>query len=351
VGSTGKESLQVKRAVFIFSLVFFCLAGGHASFGQSTAKPEARPDDKNACPFDIAGLWRMEGTTEVTRLFFDFSPEGHITMMDHSPDRLPQDFEMVGTVNYKLDKARAPKSIEFINTRGNDAFQPGITVLDIVEYGDDSFTTREPSTGTQTRWVREQTHRYFITFVARAGTPEQGGPAFAMWTVLDGRQPKVKALGVQFVKDEAEKVTPVFGPIPAEIYERISEQNEKEKKSGKEETVVMRFEVTRAEFEKTRKVYESWEKNAEARALPHADAYQNAVEFFTKAIEGLMQCGEKVRLRKPTQGERAEIVSKFKPPQHLVEYVRVMRKSNGELHVSDVAFPWQWRPMIQPHGL
>jgi hypothetical protein len=341
----------VKRAAFIFSLVLICLAGGRASFGQSSAKPNVGSDEKKVCPFNIAGLWRMEGTTEMTRLFFDFSPEGHITMLDHSANTLPQDFEMVGTVNYKLDKPRAPKSIEFITTRGNDAFMQGITILDIIEYSDDSFTTREPATGKQTRWVREQTHRYFIAFAARSATPEQGGPAFVMWTVLDGRRPRIDALGVQLTKDEAGKTVPVFEPIPAELYEQVSEPSEREKKSSKDETVIMRFEINRAEFEKTHKVYETWEKHVKTRTLPHADAYLNGMEFFTKAIEGLTQCGEKAQLRKPTQSERAEIVSKHKPPQHLLEYVRMMRKSNGELHVSDVAFPWQWRPMIQAPGL
>ena len=76
---------------------------------------------------------------------------------------------MITSVNYKLDKPAAPKSIEFTTWRGNDVFQQGVTSWKIIEYGDDSFTTLDPVSEQQTRWVREQTHRYFLTFAARSG--------------------------------------------------------------------------------------------------------------------------------------------------------------------------------------
>ena len=333
---------MMKRAVFIHSLVFICLAAGSAGFSQSDGRGE-----ENNCPFDIAGLWRMEGTTEMTRLFFDFSPEGHITLLGHSAGTLPQDFEMVGSVSYMLDKPRSPKRIEFTASRGNEAFLPGVTLLDVVAYGDHSFTTRETASGRQTRWVREQTHRYFLKLAARTGQHPHGSLAFAVLTVMDGRNTISDALGIQPIKDDAGKTSPSFGPVPAEVYDGVGEESEKDKRNSREETVIVRFELTRTEFEAIQKTFQTWGKHVKDRALPHADPYLNGIKFLRMTAEGLDQCGEKTGLYRPSQ---TVIDSAFDPPRRMTEYIKIMRKKNDKLHLSDAVFPWQWRPMIRAPG-
>ncbi len=332
----------MKRTIFLCSFALICLLAGRADPGQSNAKSDGKVA---ACPFSIVGLWRAEGTTEMTRLLFDFSPEGYVTMLGYSPNALPQDFEMVGAVDYKLDRTGAPKRIDFINTRGNDAFQPGITILEIIEYSDTNFTTKDPASGQQTRWVREQMHRYFLTFAAR-NAPD-GGAALAMWTVLDGRNTKNDALGLQHLKDDEGKTAPVFGPVPVDVYDQINKENEKEKKTNKNETAIMRFELTQAEFEATYKTYQLWEKQVKDHKLPNRNAYFNALEFLTRVADGLNQCGEKASLYRPTRSEQDEIASRYALPRRMLEYIRMLRKKNEDLHISDADFPWQWRPMIQ----
>ncbi len=331
----------MKRAVF--SLVFLCLAAIGIAFGQSDAKSDA----KKVCPFNITGMWRSDRVTETSRMLFSYSPEGHVTLFEHSSNALPQDFEVITSVNYKLDKPAAPKSIEFTSWRGNDIFQPGVTWWKIIEYSDNSFTALDPISEEKTRWVREQTHRYFLTLAARTGPLPQGGPAFAMWTVMDGRRTEIEALGIQLTKDDAGKTVPVFESIPSELYDKIIEENEKEKKIKQDEIVVMRFELTEAEFKKTHKTYETWDEYVKTRKLPEADPHRNAMEFLGEAVEGLIQCGEKVKLYRLTRSERDEIVAKHKPPQQPLEYIRMTRKKNDELHVTDAMFPWVWRPLIQ----
>lgn len=334
---------SMKRAVFLNSLVFACIAATGFAFGQS--------DASRVCPFNISGLWRSDIAAEMPRTFFSFSPEGHVTMLEHSREALPQDFEVITSVRYKLDKPAAPKEIEFTAVRGDDVFQRGVTSWKIVQYGDDSFTTLDPVSGQQTRWVREQTHRYFLTFAARSGPLSLGGPAFAMWTVMDGRQTKTEALGIQITTDEAGKVVPTFGPISAELYDRIIEESEKDKKSTKqEESVIARFELTEAEFERTHEIYQIWAKYVTTQKLPNGDPYLNGMEFLSKAAEGFNQCGDKVKMNRLTQRERDEIAAKLNPPQQPLEYIRITRKKNKELHVTNSMYPWVWRPLIQQPG-
>ncbi|MEW6213389.1 MAG: hypothetical protein AB1631_34155, partial [Acidobacteriota bacterium] len=122
------------------------------------------------------------------------------------------------------------------------------------------------------------------------------------------------------------------------------EESAKEKKT---ETALLRLELTQAEFENIDRTYQLWKKQEKDRALPSGDAYLNAMEFMTKVIEGLNQCGEKARLYRPTRSEREEIASRHDAARRLLEYIKMMRKKNEELHIDDAAFPWQWRPMIQ----
>jgi hypothetical protein len=169
-----------------------------------------------------------------------------------------------------------------------------------------------------------------------------------MLTVMDGRSTRVDALGVRPVRNAEGKMTPVFGQVPSEVYEQFSE--DKEKKSDKDEKVIARFELTEAEYQAARELYQAWEKHVKEQELPHADPYLNGMEFLSKAADGLNQCGEKIKLYRPTRSERDEIASRYNPSQHPLEYIRMMRKKNLELHVADGAFPWGWRPIIQLPG-
>jgi hypothetical protein len=286
----------------------------------------------------------------MTRLLFDFSPEGYVTLLGHAPGALPQDFEMVESVNYKLDQPAAPKAIEFTTVRGNDAFGPGVTRMDVVEYSDDSFTTRDPASEQKTRWFREKTHRYFLTFAARFDPAQTDRAAFAMWTVLDGRNTDREALGVQLIKDQEEKTSPVFGLIPAETGDRIIEEGDRDAKRKKETNAFMRIELSAAEYEITHQVYQSWSKQVQAQTLPYADAYLNGLEFLRQLAESLNRCDERVKLLKLTSRERDDLIAGHQLPQYTLTYVLALRKQNAELHVNDVEFPWQWRPQIQLPG-
>jgi hypothetical protein len=222
--------------------------------------------------------------------------------------------------------------------------------MEITEYGDDSFATLDHASGQRARWERVQTHLYFLTFAARGGPPPDGGAALAMWTVLDGRKTEIEALGVQLTKDDEGKTLPAFGPVPPELYDRLTVGSDKDAKGAKGESAFMRLELTEAEFETTHAIYRAWDKYVKSGKLPHGDPYLNADELIRKSAESLNQCGERVKLRGLTQRERDEIVSKHNLPQFLLEYVRMMRKMNDEIHVSNRVFPWQWRPMIQAPG-
>jgi hypothetical protein len=278
-------------------------------------------------------MWKIEGRTESDSLFYNFSTEGWVRIVSHSADALPREYEVIAEVRYELDTPTAPKRVEFITERGNDAFPAGKTFLDVVEYGDDIFITENPVTRDRARWVRAQTHRYFLTFAARRGPALS---AFAMWTTLDGRGTKIEALGLRL--ENRGGAAPIFGPIPERLYHQF------ENESNKDSDVILRIELTEAEFDTSHKVFETWAENARTAKLPHDDPYLNGMEFLKSAAENLNQCDEKLKLETTAGAPTTQ-----NPHQQALEYVVGMRKKNKNLHVTDGMFPADWRPTPLPN--
>jgi hypothetical protein len=319
----------MKQTIFLSLLMSVCLLSSVDAFGQS--------DEKKACAFNIAGMWKSEATSQTNPVFYGFGHDGRITVFGHVPDVMPQEFEMMASVGYKLDNPAAPRRIEFTATRGTDMFREGKTSMEIVQYSDDSFTTLDTESGSQLRWDRVQTRRYFLTFAVRSGQAKPDGAAFAMWTKLDGRKTEIEALGVHLAKDVKGKTGPVFAPVPAQLYNEFAAESEKDS------DVMMRIELTEAEFERSYKVFEAWAEFARIAKLPHKDHYLNGMEFLKSAAENLNLCDEKLKLQ-TTDGAAAA----RNPHQQTLEYVRMMKKKNDDLHVTDRNFPTDWRPTLLP---
>ncbi|HVG30900.1 MAG TPA: hypothetical protein VM864_14415 [Pyrinomonadaceae bacterium] len=340
----------MKRVGFLYALMFVCLSAGGVTYGQSEAR--------KACPFNVVGTWRSEAATE-NPILFRFAPDGTVTLLSASTAIPNSDFETLAAVSYKLDKPSAPTRLDIIAARGNEVFGRGTTAMEIVEYGDDSFTTIHPVDGRRTHWVRAKTNRYFLTFAARrtqltgysddssqkidpkVGRPNgaaYGGPAFAMWTKLDGRKTEVETLGLYLRTEGVGRMVPVVGAIPSGLYKEFL------KESDKDSDVMMRLELSEAEFERTHKVFKIWEKRAQDKTLLYDEPYLNAMEFLRRTAESLNQCGERVKLHKLDWLQNDEIVSRHHIPAHPLEYIRDMRKKNDKLHVTDARFPADWRP-------
>lgn len=322
----------MRRIAIICSLTFMCLAAGASALGQTA--PAAK-----SCPFSIVGTWRQEAAA-TSPVFYRFAPDGTVTLLSRSEDVPGADFEVVAAVNYKLDKPGAPTRLEIVAPRGNQVFARGTTAMDVVGFDDESFTTAHVMTGVQTRWVRAQAVRYFLTFAARAGDFQHGGPAFAMWTRMDGHKTKTETLGLNIHKDAAGRFVPVLDTMPQAVVDEFARE------TRKDSDVMMRLELTEAEFERTYKVFKTWAKRVQDKTLLYDDPYLNAMEFIRRAAEALNQCGEKVRLHKLTWSQFDQVVSKHNLPQHPLEYIRVMRVNNEKLHVTDAKFPTGWRPTL-----
>jgi hypothetical protein len=350
-----KEAIEMKRVAFLCSFLLICslVAGnvGQTEVYLANGVALGQAVTGKTCPFSITGTWMVEGgTTRAKNFLYEFDQNGLIIISertdiiertdDNPTDYLiPRDYEVIGGGKYALDRPEAPKRIDFrgISMDKRGAIPRGKSSLQVVEYGDDSFVTSDPKTQAETRWVRAQTHRRFLTFAARSG-PSPSPSAFAMWTTLDGRGTKIDALGLR--TENRGGAAPVFGLIPEGLY------HEFEFESGKDYDVMLRLELTDQEFEKSYKVFRSWAEFARIGKLPHADHYLNGMEFLKSVAWNFNQCDEKLKLPAASGVTAAQDLHK-----QAFEYIKELKKKNNKsLHVTDGMFPSDWRPTLFPNG-
>lgn len=330
------------RDVFLCSFLLICSLGAgnvgqtevNLTYGVALGQSVAG----KTCSFSITGTWRVdEGTRRAKTFLYEFDPSGVIMISERTDDNLtddsiPREYEVIGGGKYGLDRPDVPKRVDFrgISMDKRGVIPRGKSSLQVVEYGDDSFVTSNPKTQALTRWFRVQTHRRFLTFAARSGPSPS---AFAMWTTLDGRDTKIDALGLR--REDRGAAAPVFGSIPEGLY------HEFEFESKKDYDVMLRLELTDAEFERSYKLFRAWTEFVRIRKLPHADPYLNGMEFLKSVAGNLNQCDEKLKLP-ATGGVTAAQDSR----QQALEYIKEMKIKNKGLHVTDGMFPLGWRPLL-----
>ena len=148
-----------------------------------------------------------------------------------------------------------------------------------------------------------------------------------------------EGLGVHFIKS-----TPVFGLIPAQLFADFA--NEKDDDSS----VMLRLELSEAEFYRTKLIYQTWENMVKNQKLPHRDAYLNVMEFIRSTLESLNRCEEKVKLEKLNIDRGDHPINRLESRQLPVEYIKILREENDRWHVLDGMFHSDWRPTLTPQS-
>lgn len=304
-----------------------------ATIAAAVAAPAAHAQGPPPCAPVVVGTWKPETTAEANPIFLAFSTDGWVSLLDSSGGGArAADFDIMAQASYTLDlRARTPR-IHFRTARGSDLLPPGESSWTIAAHDDASLTIPNPETGHATKWVRVQTHRYFITFAAGGPEVAEGGSAFAMWTRLDGRSTELEAMGLYAATTGEGRAAAVFGRVPAALAERFATEGDHE------EDAIIRLELDEAEFYRTRAVFEKWDKRLRSRTLGPGDAYTRALEILLEAAGSLNACGVRIT---PVAAPAAGEVDRRQEPSELV---RRLRQANRKRHVDDGTFPFVWEP-------
>jgi hypothetical protein len=284
------------------------------------------------CAFDLVGTWKAETDTGPT--YLNVRPDGWASILSTPGDTRvrPGDLEIVAQVRYELDGPLDPRALRFEARRGNDVLPAGESQWDIIAHTQTSFTTWDPSTELGTQWTRVQTHRYFITFAARA--PED--TAFVMLTLLDGRSARRDGLGAYTIEPSDGDTTVRFGRIPEILARHFAAESEDESET------MLRLELTDTEFRSARRLFDLWDMLLARGLLPDQDPHLQTLDFATTVIDSVNYCARRVALH--DFGAGLDDPDGGAARDRLFELLRLLGAANARQHVSDRAFPFRWEP-------
>lgn len=321
----------MKRFAIFFSLILICMTA--TIFGQSyEAQKEAV---KRGCEFNPVGTWKAATPDEKNPILYRFTPDAKVTALS-AAGQSSQLRELSSAV-YTLDNPKAPKVILIKTDKEATGFAQGITSMEITGYDDTSLTFVKPGSA-PTRWVRVDPNRYFLVLAGRTGTFYDGsGPTFPMLIKMNGQETQIDAVGTYNVRGYWG-----FGTIPAETYKEFL------KESRKDSEVMLRLEITAAQYERVLKIVQTWERRARNNELLYPDLTMDNILVAKQVTETLNQCGEKFKLYKLDWSLEDHISHSpmDSPPLSRIPflYFKELKRLNESLHVTDEKFQQSGQP-------
>jgi hypothetical protein len=292
--------------------------------GSVNAAPAVR-----VCAPEVMGTWKLVNSTQPESMLLRFAADGWANVLSGPAERPAESFEIVAQVRYAPVPLRAPERLEFQTRRGNDLFASGKSHWLITAYTDESLTTRPSDTtaGEQSLWSRVQTQRYFLTLAARAGSAQQDPAAFVMWTTL-GSRTELEALGVTGTTDNSR-----LGRIPQKL------ATEFVRHSGRSDDVMLRIELSEADYHRTHRVLESWDVVLKGDRLARNEPAAQFNEMLDATLQSVNRCAARLKVPAAIAAGTAPGTAGTSPLQR----IRDIRTLNDKRHVNDKVFPFGWK--------
>jgi hypothetical protein len=301
----------MKRAAILSSLILLCLTMSATALGQA----------QKGCQLNIVGTWNPD---EESKVLYRFAADGTVTVLSVSG----QESRELGSAAYTLDNPRAPKALMFKAAKQAGGLAEGTTALEITGYDDTSLTLVKPGSG-PSRWVKVDTNRYFMVLAGRSNVfYDSSGPTFPMLIKLDGQQAQIDAVGIYAIGDKWH-----FGTIPADTYRDFM------KEPAKASDVMLRLEITGAQYERGLNILRTWERRVREGALLYPDLFLDNILLVKQVTETLNQCGETVKLYKLDWSLNDHISEHNSYSRAPFMYFKELRRLNESLHVRDEKFP------------
>ncbi len=308
----------MKRLAMIAGLILVGLTPITTALGQ------------NGCELNIVGTWKAEKSDQANPILYRFTPDARVRVLSRSGQS--SELREIASAGYTLDNPKAPKTILVKAEKGVSGFAKGITSLVITGYDDTSMTLVK-SSAEPVRWVRVDPYKYYIVLAGRIGTfYDRSGPTFPMLIKTDGKQTQIDAVGTY-----ADGSYWAFGAVPPETY------NEFMKESGKDSDVMLRLEITAAQYERGLKIVKTWERRASNDELLYFDVLLDNILMVKQVAESLNQCGESFKLYKLDWSLEDNISSSSPRDDNPFSripflYFKELKRLNQSLHVTDAEF-------------
>jgi hypothetical protein len=180
--------------------------------------------------------------------------------------------------------------------------------------------------------VEASGERHFVVLAGRSDVFYNGsGPAFVMLQRLDpvGQESEIGAVGI-YADDERR---PLFGAVPPARYNAFLQESENAS------DIMLRVEITGAQYRGVLGVLRTWDRRARENALLYPDVSLNNILFVKQATEELNRCSPTLELYPLDWGLDDDISENNDPLAIPLEYFKELRRLNESLHVPDSGMP------------
>ena len=176
------------------------------------------------------------------------------------------------------------------------------------------------------RTTRSLTQQYYMILAGQTDVfYDHSGPTFVMLQRTAADETDVGAFGIY----AGERKQPVFGPVPASVYERFMSE------SRKPADVLLRLSISKPQYDRALAVMQSWERRVREKALLYPDIAMDNILLVKQATEELNRCRETIVGYGLDWGLRDDISEHNVASRIPYEYFRELARLNAARHVAD----------------
>ena len=154
---------------------------------------------------------------------------------------------------------------------------------------------------------------------------DRSGPTFVMLQRTAADETDVGAFGIY----AGERKQPVFGPVPASVYERFVSE------SRKPSDVLLRLAISEPQYERALKVLQTWERRVRENALLYPEIAMDNILLVKQATEELNRCTQTLVPYELDWGLEDDISERNDIARIPYEYFRELARLNAARHVAD----------------
>lgn len=181
-------------------------------------------------------------------------------------------------------------------------------------------------------WARSETQRHFVVLTARKDVFHDGGGPTAVSVIkLDAAAAELETGAVGLYANDDGRRT--FGAVPPRVYDELV-------RDARDPTEVMlRLEVTGAQYGRVLDVLQTWDRRARENVLLYPDLAMNTILFVKQAAEAINRCDEVIDLYVLDWGIGDKISDDNYPGVVPFLFFEELKRRNAALHVPDDEAP------------
>jgi hypothetical protein len=154
---------------------------------------------------------------------------------------------------------------------------------------------------------------------------DRSGPTFVMLQRTAADETDVGAFGIY----AGERKQPVFGPVPASVYERFVSE------TRKPADVLLRLSISKPQYDRALQVLQSWERRVRENALLYPEIAMDNILVVKQATEELNRCSHTLVAYELDWGLEDGISEHNIASRIPYEYFRELARLNSARHVPD----------------